>query len=380
MATRRMMIGRLAVGALALAAGMAAAQHAPKPRGSTEATTMNALPPGPFSLPGMDDGKPGVPPGHPTTKDGGPASMPAGIGGMGEGFSHPGGKMNAATSGALRVNIMQGTPKGTAVDQDPVTVELYAKGVVLKRFDRVKMNDKGQIELKDLPLDTAFQPVVTVVHGGAAQRAVGSAMHKYMPAIEFDMKVYDTTETKPEWTIGMRHVTLETVGDKEVTSLKVVEVIGGFNPLDKAWLGTATTNDVREAFRIKLDTNAMDVLFGPGMLEAGATFSSGEVLRPGPMLPGSSEYVLGYSIPVKAGKATLRLEAPAPVSLLAVYAPPGATVVQAKGIEVAKSQGTNANRGLQLLKVKNVALGGVATIELENLQPKPVEPGMKGQR
>jgi hypothetical protein len=294
-----------------------------------------------------------------------PATSAPGAGGAAGAFAaHP--AVGGAKTGGVRVLLSQATKGGPAIGEDPVTVELYARGKVLKTY-QTKADAKGVVELRDLPLEQAFQPVVTVLHGGAPQRLVGGEVTKYQPAIEFEMKVYESTETRPDWTIGMRYVTMIPQGLGKVTSLKIEETIGGYNPLDRAWLGTENAAKEREAFAVTLPADATDVVLGMGMLEAGAKMVDGKLVRPGPMLPDSTAYVFGYTVPVKDGKATVSFVAPAKVSLLAVYAPAGAKAVKVEGLEAGKAQGGHGKPGDLMFKAKDVKAGAVATVELSDI-------------
>ena len=345
-----------------VAAALAWGQHTPVPHGASDAvvttpTTQGAATQEASGHPKFDFSAPTtMPAGHPTT--GPAASMPA----------HPGGFIiSSPTSGALRVLISQGTKDGTAINQDAVTVELYSKGKILQTY-QPKINAKGAIELHDLPLDPPYQPVVTVTHGGAPQQMVCEVIYKYQPAIDMEMKVYEATETAPAWTIGIRHVVTEVIGDgKTATGLKVVEMVGGFNPTDRAWIGALTADKQRETMSIKLPEGATDVIFGPGMLEAGAKATGGRIVRPGTMLPGSTQYVFSYTVPVKEGKATLQFTAPADETLFAVYAPAGTKVANSGGLDIGKAQGKNGDDGMVLVKGKNVKAGTVSTVELSDL-------------
>lgn len=294
----------------------------------------------------------------------GAASMPAGHPGAGAFPAHP--AVGGAKAGGVRVLISQGTKGGPAIGEDAVTVELYARGKVLKTY-QTKIDAKGVVELRDLPVEESFQPVITVLHGGTPQRLVGGEITKYQPAIEFEMKVFETTETRPDWTIGMRYVTMIPQGLGKVTSLKIEETIGGYSPSDRAWVGTENAAKEREAFAVPLPANATDVVLGMGMLEAGAKMVEGKLVRPGPMLPDSTAYVFGYTVPVKDGKATVSFVSPAKVSLFAVYAPAGAKAVKVEGLEVGKAQGGHGKQGELMFKGKDVKAGAVATVELSDI-------------
>lgn len=293
--------------------------------------------------------------------------LPAGHPGAGEGPSFHNEGMQSPKTGAIRVVISQGTKDAAVLGHDPVTVQLFAKGNVLQTYNAT-IGDKGIVEIHDLPLDVAFQPVITVIHGGAEQQLVGPPMHKYQPAIELEMKVYELTAEKPAWTIGLRHVIAEPITVNGALTLHITEMIGGFNPADRAWTGQDGTT-----LTIELPAGARDVTFGPGLAEAGVQVKGNIITRGKTMLPGSAQYVFGYTLPVVNGTASISLTAPADTTLFAFYMPETVKVEHTAGIAANAASGTHALEGRQLLKAKSVKAGQVITVDLSNiaLAPQP---------
>ena len=80
------------------------------------------------------------------------------------------------------------------------------------------------------------------------------------------------------------------------------------------------------------------------------------------MLPESTAYVFGYSVPVKDGKATLTFVAPAKTSLFAVRLPTGAKVVKAEGVAPSKTKGNSGE-----LVGKDMKAESVSTVELSDI-------------
>jgi hypothetical protein len=323
----------------------------PEVRGSLDAITVTTTGPAAATMPA---GPPVLPAGHP---DAGTGMIPG----------HPA-KMQQSKGGAFRVNVTQGTPGAAAIGKDRAKVELFAKGAVIKTYD-MNLDEKGCLEIHEIPLETAFQPVVSVWHGGVEQQMVGVAMHRYQPAVEMDMKVYEVTTEKPAWTIGIRHIVAEPVEVDGKLILRVTEMIGGYNPLDKAWIGE---NGVTVS--VALPAGAANVQFGPGMAEAGAKVVGGKVVRGKTMLPGSTQYVFGYDLPVVEGKAAMNLTAPADTTLFALYLPGDAKVDQMKGVEAGKAAGTHADAARQMLKAKAIKAGDEVVVALSEIKkPKPAE-------
>ena len=299
-----------------------------------------------------------------------PATMPAGHPQVGDPVQAMHAGMAAAKSGALRVIVTQGTKDAPPIGQDPVRVELLSQGKTIKTL-LTTVGEKGVIELHDLPLDVPFQPVVTVTHGGAEQQRVGAVIHKYQPAIEFDMPVYETTTDKPAWTIGLRGIEVAAVASPDgALVLRITDMIGAFNPADRAWTGEAV-GDTRQTLAIPLPDKATNVQYGPGMLEAGAKVIGNTVVRGKTMVPGSTQYVFAYDIPVKDGKAVITFTTPTDTSLFALYVPSAWTVDKATGVEVAAAGGTHSTSGAKLLKAKALKAGTPVSVELSGIQPPP---------
>jgi hypothetical protein len=340
----------------------ARAQHVPSARGSLDAVTVL-----PTTLPA----------GHPSTMPAGHPAIPTTqadpMKAMHEG-------MTAAKSGALRVNISQGTKDGPAIGKDPVRVDLLSQGVVIKTI-RTTVGEKGVVELRDLPLDVPFQPVITVTHGNAEQQKVGAVIHKYQPAIEFDMPVFETTADKPSWTIGLRGIECDVVVSPENASqlyVRVADMIGGFNPADKAWLGEGS-GESRTTLSLPLPEGAGNVQYGPGMLEAGAKVVDKTVIRGKTMIPGSTQYIYAFDVPVKDGKAAVSFTTPVDTALFALYIPATWNVEKATNVEVAPASGNHGSNGAKLLKAKTLKAGTVVTVAFSGITPPPVPATKPGE-
>jgi hypothetical protein len=345
-----------AVGGLAR---LAPAQHIKNVRGSLDAVTVvPSTQPAPTSPSGM-------PAGHPQTAAMPPPASPSAIPG------HPG-KTQGTGTGALRVIFKNGTPDVATLAKDPVRIELFAKGEIVKTYHST-VPQNGTLELEKLPLDPPFQAVVTVTHGGVEQQLVGPPQHRYQPAIELEMPVFEATAEKPAWTVGLRHIQVESIkvekpGQPTGLALQVTEMIGVFNPSDRAWTGDVVDGGSR-TLALPLAANATNVQFGPGLAEARAKVVNGTLIRPKAMLPGSAQYVFGYTVPVIDGKATLAFAAPADTTLFALYVPGEVKVEAAAGLETGTAGGSHADEKRQLLKARVVKAGQVLTVSLSNIQP-----------
>ncbi|HVT81358.1 MAG TPA: hypothetical protein VHM90_11950 [Phycisphaerae bacterium] len=352
---RLTLIPILAVAALTAAA---AAQHIPSVHGSLDAVTVL-----PTTAPASQAA-------HSATMPSGHPQVPAeGAGGDVQAM-HQG--MATSKTGALRVNVSQGTKLAAPVGKDPVRVDLLSQGVSIKTI-LTTVGDKGIIELHDLPLEIPFQPVITVTHGGAEQQKVGAVMHKFQPAIEFDMQVFEVTTEKPEWTIGLRNIEAQAVateGANPQTFIRLVDMIGGFDPADRAWAGEG---EDRHTLSIDLPEGATNVQYGPGMAEADPRVAAGKVLRGKTMLPGSTQYIFACDLPVKDGRAAATFTAPADTTLFALYLPGEWKVEKTSGLELGNASGAHAAGKAQLLKAKAIKAGAVLSVELSGIKaPAPV--------
>ena len=299
---------------------------------------------------------PALPVGHPQTAGGDAPSA-----------FHPQG-MQGPKTGALRIVVTPGTQGAAAIGHDAVTVELFSQGTAIHAY-KTQIGDGGIVEIHDLPLDQPFLPVVTVMHAGVPQELLGPMMHKYQPAIEVHMPVYEVTAEKPAWTSGIRHVTVEPIVTKGVLALHVTEMMGAYVPGDRAWIG-----EHNKTLTIQLPPGAMDVQLGQGFAEANHTIANGTITRGKPMLPGSMEYDFGYTLPVTNGSATLWFTTPAPTTLYAIYVPASFHVDQCDGVTAKTAGGQNGLAGRQLLVGKGLKAGQVVTVTLSAIAPPPPPP------
>ncbi|MGN6369247.1 MAG: hypothetical protein ACTHN5_13380 [Phycisphaerae bacterium] len=280
---------------------------------------------------------------------------------------HPAG-MQSPKSGALRVKVSQGTKNGPAIGRDPVTVELFSAGKVIRTYN-TQIGENNQFELDDLPLDAPFQPIITVLHAGAQEELIGPPMHKFQPAVELEMPLYETTTEKPAWTSGIRHVTLLPTLTNNTLALHVTDMLGGFNPSDRAWLG-----DNHVTLALQLPPNATHIELGQGLAEANPTITGTTITRRKPMLPGPTEYDCGYTLPVTDGKASLAFTLPADTTLFALYLPASIHVDSSTGLTLSASSGKYGLEGRQLLVGKSLKAGQTLTVDLSNISPPPAAP------
>lgn len=276
--------------------------------------------------------------------------------------------VQTAKTGALRIVIKQGTKDGPAIGHDPVTVELYSQSKAIHTY-KMQIADGGVVEIRDLPLDVPFQPVVTVEHAGCRQEMVGPPINKYQPAVEFDMKVYEATTEKPVWVSGIRHIIAVPVLTDGVVSLKVTEMMGCFNPGDRAWAGE---NNV--TLSLPLPPNAQQVVLGQGLAEANPTITNAAITRGKSMLPGLTEYDFGYTVPVSKGAADLSFTLTADTKLFALYLPDQFHVDKCVGVVTSGNSNQTGLQGRQLLVGKGLKAGQVVSVSLSGIEAPPPPP------
>jgi hypothetical protein len=155
-------------------------------------------------------------------------------------------------------------------------------------------------------------------------------------------------------------------------------MFGGFNPSDRAWIGEQV-GDSRQVLSVPLPEGAINVQFGPGMAEAGAKVVNNSVVRGKTMLPGSTQYIFAYDLPVKDGKATVSFTAPADTTLFALYIPGTWTVDKMTGLEAGASSGAHAAGQKKLLKARTIKAGATVSVELSGIKPPPPPATAPGQ-
>jgi|GEM_PF-1426823 len=320
----RSLMGLIIVGlALNLMSAVARAEDKPAlPPGHPQLPAADATPPLPAGHPKVPgaDATPALPAGHPTvpgaTKPANTASLPAGHPTVTPTTGQPGGK------GLIVLKVVQGTKGAAAVGADPLTVEYYSKeGEVLAKSEG-KLSDKGEVTIKDVPLDIPVQPLIAVTHGGIVYRTPGSVMDAKTPEQEVELAVYEATDQQPAWEIRMRHVIVEPAPE----GLGVTEMLSVFNPADRTWTGKVDANKKRATLAITLPAGAREVKAGTAPNDVGV-FEDGHVTYASPMVPGATDFQIHYVLPAKNDAAEVTLVAPAATASLFVFLPDDGTTV-----------------------------------------------------
>jgi hypothetical protein len=147
---------------------------------------------------------------------------------------------------------------------------------------------------------------------------------------QVQVPVFESTEAAPAWTVKMQHVMLEPTVD----GVRVMEMLAVENPSDRAWIGKAagTTDGKRRTLAFPLPAGAKDVSFGGALHDCCTTIEDGKVFDSMALVPGVSQYRIGYTLPVSDGKAAIGFTTIAPVSHLMVFVPDDGSTVKADGI------------------------------------------------
>ena len=212
---------------------------------------------------------------------------------------------------------------------------------------------------------------------GGEQQLVGAVINIFQPAVELEMKVYEVTEERPTWTIGLR------------TVLAKVDKVGGV-------VGAAGGGDHRS---VQPGAEGLAGGEGGGWEPAGdgdQAAGGGErsAVRAGDArgggqgrkrhggsrqddAAGDARACDGILCAVGGGgRALLRYAAPADTTLMAVYLPAGVKIEKSVGVEVGKPGGVHAVSKDQLLKGKGIKVGTDVVIELSGIVEglKPANP------
>jgi hypothetical protein len=315
----RSLIGSIIVGmSLALPAGFAGGEETPPlPPGHPQLPTASqpALPAGHPKLPAEDT--PALPPGHPqvpgNNQQPAAGNLPAGHPTVTRTKVQPGGK------GAINVKVVQGTKGGPAVASEAVTIEYYnAQGEVVARSTG-KLGAKADFSVRDIPLETPVQPLVTVTHAGIPYRMAGSVMEAQSPERDLELPVYEATDQEPAWEVRMRHVIVE----PSAAGLGVTEMISVFNPADRAWTGKAGADKKKVTLSLTLPAGANDVKLVSAPNDG--AFAERKLGYTAALVPGGTDLQIHYVLPAKNDAAEVTLVAPAATGSLFVFLPDDGT-------------------------------------------------------
>jgi hypothetical protein len=322
--------GMLGLGLLLALAGSAAAQ-----------TTL------PATLPAA------MPPGHPSLEQmmaAGAASQPA--------------TTAPDLHGTLTLSVVQGSAGGPAIGATKASITLYHRGAALKQLD-VELDAQGHAELTDLPVNPPVQPMVSIEHAGLLQQGLGPVLDAAHPSQKIEMKVYETTDQKPAWSVAMRHM----IVDYEGALVHVTEMLSVTSPADRIWRGEPM-GDRTVTIALPLPAGAKDVQLDAGFDTDLTEIAKGMLVTASPLFPGRNEVRFSYTLAATAGKVGLSIAAPVPVGSLMVFLPADQTKVTATGLEGGDVM-SMGDHSVRVYKEQNLPAGARADLEISGLAAAP---------
>lgn len=297
---------------------------------------------GALAMPGMG-GVPGkaMPPGHPQV---GPAPT-----------------TQPASSGAVAIKAVQGTQNGPAVAEEKFVLELYHQSRVIHKTEG-KLDAHGVATVENLPVLVPCQPVVTVSRQGVDYRGMGTALDAHHPNQTIEVKVYETAEQAPAWSVRMRHVSAY----PQPQGVRVVEMLAVDNPTDRAWIGLAGADGKRATVVLPIPGGAKDVQLGGGLHSCCVKVEDGRLTSTIALNPGLTKMQVAYTLEAKNGAVNVAVTAPAAVGHMMLFVPDDGTQANPSGLEVAGVHDMGRGK-MRAFKAANLAAGQQTGVTLTNL-------------
>jgi hypothetical protein len=224
---------------------------------------------------------------------------------------------------------VQGTAGAPAVGADPITVEVYGNEQLVGKLD-IKLDDDGTTTIDNIPTGPGYRVLARVTHGGVEFDGVVDANNR---AVQLSVPVFESTETRPDWNVQMRHLIVQPADD----GVHVMEVIAISNPSDRAWLGEKPGADgKRTVFTVPLPANATKVQLAGGFHECCAKIENGRITNTMALVPGVTQYQFAYVVPATNGTADITASFAVPVKSMMVLVPEGVSA-SAVGLEGPKT-------------------------------------------
>jgi hypothetical protein len=272
------------------------------------------------------------------------------------------GTTQPAMFGTLIVRAVQGTSGGPAIGELPVVVELLMGDQVVDK-KQLKLGSDGTLRLDSIPLSMNVTPVVKVTYNGVEFSGQGGVMDASRAEQQVQVPVFETTETAPAWAIKMQHVMLEPTVD----GVRVIEMLAVENPTDRAWVGQAAGADgKRRTLAFALPAGAKDVTLGGALHDCCTVIEGGKVFDSMALVPGVSQYRIGYTLPVEKGKADVAFATVAPVKHLMVFVPDDGSTVNAEGIGNAGVADMGGGK-TRFYRATDVAAGTAVKLSISNI-------------
>jgi hypothetical protein len=308
--------------------------------------------------------QPGLPAGHPPIGEmmGGAAGTRGMMGGA---------STAARLSGTLNITVIPGSANPTSTGHEAVTVTLLREEMPLLTME-LKTDEGGKLTIPDIPLMPPVQVVVAIHHAGLLQQAEVPPLTPDTPERSLTLKVFDTTEEKPAWAVAMRHVFIEYAPDRK--SASVMEMMQVDNPTDRVWLGTKAAGGLigvaekKTTLTLTLPAEAGDVEWSGAFDEKDTQKEGGKLVTGSPLFPGTSEFRVSYTLPVKGGAVELPITAPAAVGTLIVIVPADGTSVTGPGLEGGEKMDMGNGQGsVRMFRATKLAAGTTMTVAIRGL-------------
>lgn len=221
-----------------------------------------------------------------------------------------------SVAGSIAIEAVQGTEGGPKIANDVVIVELFRDGEKPEKKE-LKLDAHGVAMVENLPVLVPFRPRVTVKHAGVAYHATGEPMDATNFHQKITVKVYETTDKEPAWSIRMRHQVIHRMAN----ALRVSEVLSVHNPSDRAWIGQAQAGGERVSITLQLPAGASHIIPGGAFDPCCTKLVDGRVVSVAPLPPGASQFRLLYVVPFKGAALKIDVLTPAPVKHFMVFVP-----------------------------------------------------------
>jgi hypothetical protein len=235
----------------------------------------------------------------------------------------------AGGAGSISIEAVQGTKGGPLIGEENVIVQLIPPDDENNPMPEIKtikakLDKQGKVDLKNLSLQTPFEPRVMVDHAGALFYVDGKPMDAENPSQKIAVTVYETTKETPKWELERRVLRIFPAPD----GLEVTEMLAINNPSDRAWLGVPDTKGKPSWVLLSLPGGAYDL-----EQRIGLSVADGKLVCELPMYPGPTPVSIKYKLPVKDGQATLDLEATVPVKNMMLLLPNDKSTLQGQGVQ-----------------------------------------------
>jgi hypothetical protein len=274
----------------------------------------------------------------------------------------------AAVTGSLTITAVPGTAGAPAIAKEPVTVELYHRGSPIKKLE-LPLDKDGKVVFPDLPVMPPVQALVSINHGGLLQQIVTPELNPQDPNQTLQMRVFETTEQMPAWSVAMQHVIVQ--WSQDGTSARVTEMLSCNTPGDRAWIGTKTADTKRVTLALPLPPGADQIELG-GLDEEASTIQDGKLVTSSALFPGRSEIRIGYIVPAKDGNLELPIAAPAYVGALKVFLPADETQVTATGLTGGDPVAMGGGN-IRMFQAQGLAAGTTVNLSIKGIKPTPVD-------